>query len=217
MTRESVWRAGARDLRDALRASREPSLRAAVFGKTPMAVAGGVGWVALNLNAQALPFAGGAAATLGALQALRGAGTGVGPLAANHVIGRGARAHIVAHVAAIATFAGAIGIAMADSAAAALASVFIWGAGGGSLWVITQTEIQQRGLPAMRGRLLSLDALGFTVGMSGGALVTGVVVDSGLDVGPLAIAVGSLAAVAWFWVRGRAVTRATGASPMPAS
>src|SRR5512139_2159363 len=90
-TRSSVWSAALDDVLVALRAARKPALRAGVFGKTPMAIAAGVAWVALNISSQTSPFAGGAAATLGALQAVRGAGTGVGPLAARSLLLRGGR------------------------------------------------------------------------------------------------------------------------------
>ncbi|MBL9022913.1 MAG: MFS transporter [Myxococcales bacterium] len=203
------------DLRVALVATKRRDLRAAVFGKTPPAVAGGAAWIALNLGAEALPFAGGAAATLGALQAIRGVGTGVGPLVSRGLVARGYAPALVAHACALAAFVGAIGIACVGGPSSAIGSVLLWGAGGGALWVITQTEIQQRSDEAMRGRLLALDALGFTLGMSGSALLTGLLVDSGIALGTVGALVVTASALSWFFVRaqGRAArTTGTGRS-----
>lgn len=189
------------DLRAALGAAGQHELRAAVFGKTPMAVAGGAAWIALNLGAEALPFAGGAAATLGALQAVRGIGTGVGPLVSRGLVARGHAPALVAHAAALAAFAGALGIAWVGGPPSAIGSVLLWGAGGGALWVITQTEIQERSDATMRGRLLALDALGFTLGMSASALVTGLLVDAGVALGSVAVLVVAASALGWIYVR----------------
>lgn len=192
------------DLLAAVVATKDRDLRAAVFGKTPMAVAGGAAWVALNLAADAMPFAGGAAATLGALQAVRGVGTGIGPLVSRGFVARGIAPGPVAHAAALAVFAGSIGIACVGGPALALVSVLLWGAGGGALWVITQTEIQQRSAEAMRGRLLALDSLGFTLGMSGSAVVTGVLLDAGIGLAIIAALVVAVASAGWVAVRGAA-------------
>src|SRR4029079_7882803 len=86
-----------------------PELFRAVFAKAPIALAGGGGWVALNLVAGRLGPLGSAAISLGVLQAVRGAGTGLGPMAAAAWIKRGRSAKLAAHAAALLTF-GAIAV-----------------------------------------------------------------------------------------------------------
>ncbi len=201
--RSGVWSAAVNDLLVALKAARRPALRAGVFGKTPMAIAAGVAWVALNLSSQMRPFAGGAAATLGILQAVRGAGTGAGPLFARSLLVRGYRGDGVAHAAALVAFAGTIGLAWLGGPVLALAAALAWGTGGGALWVITQTEIQERSTDDMRGRLLALDALGFTLGMSGGAFCAGFFVDRGFALAPVAAIIVAAAGLLWISVRAR--------------
>jgi predicted MFS family arabinose efflux permease len=149
------------------------------------------------------PFAGGAAATLGILQAVRGAGTGAGPLFARSLLVRGYRGDGVAHAAALVAFAGTIGLAWLGGPVLALAAALAWGTGGGALWVITQTEIQERSTDDMRGRLLALDALGFTLGMSGGAFCAGFFVDRGFALAPVAAIIVAAAGLLWISVRAR--------------
>src|SRR5262249_39992430 len=70
------------EMRIAFRHSLErPALFRAVFAKAPVALAGGAGWLVLNLVADRSTAFGAGALTLGILQAVRGAGTGLGPLA----------------------------------------------------------------------------------------------------------------------------------------
>jgi MFS family permease len=189
------------DLVVALRAAKKPALRAAVFGKTPMAITAGVAWVALNESSRSVPFAGGAAATLGALQAVRGIGTGVGPLLARDLLARGLRGGVVGHAAIVAAFAGTLGMSMLGGPVMSLACSFAWGLGGGALWVITQTEIQERSDDDMRGRVLALDALSFTVAMSFGAFAAGFCLDAGLGIAPPAAMLLAGAAMLWMWIR----------------
>ncbi len=55
------------------------------------------------------------------------------------------------------------------------ALVFIWGLGAGVMMSMTRTTVQEYAPPAHRARILSLYQLGFTGGMSVGALFIGVV------------------------------------------
>jgi len=187
-------------------------LRGGVFGKTPMAFAGGAAWVALNLNARSLHLVGGAAVTLGLLQALRGVGTGVGPLLARAALTRtnGGR---VAHVAAAVTFAGTLAVCLVASLAdvevalgvvAAVIGVCLWGLGGGALWVITQTEIQHQSSDDVRGKMLAFDGIGFALAMSFSALFFGAAHDQGVPLPAAAVIVVVAAALAWGFVRSSA-------------
>jgi MFS family permease len=189
------------DLRLAFREARRPALRAGVFGKTPTGVAAGVSWVALNVGAQAHPWAYGAAATLGILQAVRGVGTGVGPLFARAATARFGQHSSIAHVAALVAFAGNVIVAFMHGPVSSLIGVFLWGLGGGAIWVLTQTEIQQRSSTEMRGRMLALDSLGFTVSMSASAVLFGWAIDRRLPLAPTVLVLVGLAVAMWLWIR----------------
>ena len=70
-------------------AERHPGLLEAVFSKAPLAIAGGGAWVLLNLTAEDVGLWGSRALALGALQAARGVGTGVGPVLSKLLVKRG--------------------------------------------------------------------------------------------------------------------------------
>jgi len=195
------------DMREAFRDARHPVRRGAVFGKTPMAIAAGVAWMALNLTANRAPFVGGAAATLGVLQATRGIGTGIGPLVVRRLERAGVSRDRLAHFAALAVGAGALGLTWASGPIGALASVMSWGAGGGALWVVTMTEIQERSADSVRGRLLALDALGFTLGMSGSALLVAAALERGVSLTRAAAAILAAATLGWLLLRMRPAPR----------
>lgn len=202
-----------RELLAAARVAVVAPLRGGVFGKTPMAFAGGAAWVALNLNARSLHLVGGAAVTLGLLQALRGLGTGVGPLLARAALTRdknGENGARVAHVAAGVTFAGTLAVSVAAAVASvdvaagvvcAVVGVGLWGLGGGALWVITQTEIQRLSRDDVRGKMLAFDGVGFALAMSSSALFFGAANDQGVPLPAAGLVVVVLAALAWWFVR----------------
>jgi MFS family permease len=168
-------------MRAALRHALErPGLFEAVFAKTPMAVAGGAGWVLLNLTAGELGGAAGAGLALGLLQAVRGAGTGVGPLLAKNLTARGIsvaallRASVALSLLSVALFA------LAGGWALLLALVLLWGMGGGGSWVFSSSAIQQLSSESFVGRTSALDQLAFTLGMASAALATGLAIDAGI-------------------------------------
>lgn len=189
------------DLRLAVREARRPALRAGVFGKTPTGVAAGVSWVALNVGAQAHPWLYGAAATLGILQAVRGVGTGIGPLLARAATARFGQHANIAHVAALVAFSGNLIVALMVGPLSSLTGAFLWGLGGGAIWVITQTEIQQRSSAELRGRMLALDSLGFTVGMSASAVLFGWAIDHGLPLLTTVLVLMGASVAMWLGVR----------------
>jgi MFS family permease len=98
-----------RDLADALRFARaRPGVLRALFSKAPVAIGGGAAWLALNfVAADARPF-GSAALSLGALQAARGAGTGIGPAIAGALARRGVRWSSLDAAAFVVAFAGMV-------------------------------------------------------------------------------------------------------------
>jgi MFS family permease len=54
--------------------------------------------------------------------------------------------------------------------------VFAWGAGAGVMMSMSRTTVQEYAPPAHRARVLSIYQLGFTGGMSAGALLAGIIV-----------------------------------------
>jgi MFS family permease len=154
------------DTAEALReAARRPALLRAVLGKTPVALAGGAGWLALNLvSASAAPF-GSAALSFGLLQAVRGAGTGIGPAGATWLVRRGASAERLAVAASLAAYAGIAALAVARSPAALVIVSLVWGVGTGTNWVLAHTALQRESGDAVIGRLAAFDELLVTVAM----------------------------------------------------
>jgi hypothetical protein len=191
------------EARVTLRLALGRDLRQFVLAKTPVALAAGAGWIALNLVAQARPELGGPSATLGVLQGVRGIGTGVGPILAVYALGRGVRRDLLDHLGAAASFAGIFGLAFSPNAGFALLSVFFWGSGAGINWVLTTTVIQERSPPAYLGRLIGADALFYTIGMSGTALLSGELVESGVNLVHATVLGAAIGTVSWIALRWR--------------
>jgi MFS family permease len=173
------------DIVDAARLAWRADLRRTIFAQAPIALVAGSGWMCLNLAGSSLPLAFGAATTVGILQAIRGVGTGVGPivLGADFLSRRPRLARLVgdraADISAGMVALSCLLVAWAPSATIVAIGSFAWGAGSGALWVIIMTEIQQRAPEATRGRMIAFSGLAFTTIMSAGALITAVVVDAG--------------------------------------
>ncbi|HEY2510408.1 MAG TPA: MFS transporter, partial [Polyangiaceae bacterium] len=141
----AVLRTIASDLSEAVAHARSrPLLARAVLAKVPVAVAAGAGWLALNLFAdRAHPF-GAAALSLGVMQAVRGAGTGIGPALATGFVDRGGRKARAGAVAYLVAFAGIALFVRTLDPVAILVVVLLWGAGSGANWVLSSTELQRR-------------------------------------------------------------------------
>jgi MFS family permease len=187
----------------------QPSLFRAVFSKAPVAIAGGAGWVVLNLVAGRSTAFGAGALTLGIVQAVRGAGTGLGPLAAAS-LRPGSRAALLApHVAVVVALAGIALFPLAEPAPALLlGTTLVWGMGSGANWVLSSAALQTLAPDRVIGRLSSLDDLTTTAAMVAGAFVGGAVCEGGLGAGAAA-AVGALLGLAgWLAL----ATRGDGAS-----
>lgn len=190
------------EMREALARLSRADVRAAVLGKTPPALASGLGWIALNVLALEAPFASGAATTLGVLQAMRGFGTGVGPLVAVSLIRRGAiRRETMAWLGMAAEVGGALAMALTREPAIALGASLAWGCGAGTLWVITATEIVERSEDRVRGRLLAIDAIGYALAMSAGGLVTALAIEAGLGWVMAVATIGVITVLGWAAVR----------------
>ena len=169
-----------RDLRAALGdAIAQPRLLRATLAKVPVAVAGGAGWLSLNLIAAAQHPFGSAALSLGVLQAVRGAGTGLGPLLAAALERRGlARHHLVAAAYTLA-FAGMAAFACGEGAVSLASAALAWGTGSGANWVLSQAELQHRAGDHVIGRLAALDELAVAIAMITGATAAAFAIDGG--------------------------------------
>jgi len=166
----TIVRETPRDTAHALRvAARRRDLLAAVLGKTPIALAGGAGWIALNLlGAELRPF-GAAALSFGVLQAVRGAGTGIGPAIAARLERGGIGENTLQWAARLTMLGAVLALAVARTPATLVAAALVWGMGTGSNWVLAHTALQRHSPDEVIGRLAAFDELLVTVAMVLGA------------------------------------------------
>lgn len=195
---------GHREFADAFRYARaHPGLFRAVFAKAPLALAGGAGWLVMNVVAGRSAAFGTGAVALGALQAVRGAGTALGPM----VIARLPVHHRDARLALIlcgaAGFAGIALFPVVEGTPALLVAIaLVWGMGIGANWVLSSAAIQRLSPDTHIGRLASLDELSNTCAMIAGAFVAAAVLDATERVTAAAL-IGVLAgALSWLWLHG---------------
>lgn len=184
----AIVRATPRDTVAALRVANahRPLLRA-VLGKTPIGLAAGAAWVSLNLiGATEQPF-GAAALSFGVLQAMRGAGTGIGPPIAAR-LRRGGVAESRLQAVAIALALVAIGsLGFVRGAVPLLVLCLVWGVGTGSNWVLAHASLQQHANDEVIGRLAAFDELLVTLAMVASAFLGAAVITwVGLAAAPLA-------------------------------
>jgi MFS family permease len=190
------------DLSEAARmAWADPALLRAVCSKTPLALAGGAGVVLLNLIARDVPFAGATATTLGALQAARGVGTGVGPLIAARLGGSLA----VWQASAWVSFAAIALLILPLPGTILLAVTFVWGCGTGANWMMSSASLQQQAPDATLGRLSGLDMLLVESSFAASAVLAGLLVEQ-IDDRSATVWVGVALGVA-SWLAVRAATR----------
>lgn len=197
-----IWglvRAVPRDLWAALgHACAQPALFRAVFSKVPAALAGGMGWVTLNLVADRTAPFGAAALSLGILQSVRGAGTGLGPLGIS-ILTRGSDpGRGLEHAAALTTFAGIMTFSLVQPwPALLLVAALVWGMGGGSNWVLTSASLQRLAPDAMIGRLSSIDDLATTTTMVVGALLAAFLCQASFSLQAIGATAAGAGLVAW--------------------
>lgn len=175
---------------------RRPRLLAALLGKTPAALAGGAGWLALNLlAARHHPF-GPTALSFGVLQAVRGAGTGLGPIVAERLRLRGvARRHLQAAAMTILLVAIA-GLAVARAPWALAILALAWGVGTGTNWVLSHAALQRHADDEVIGRLAAVDELLTSMAMVGAAFAGAAVAERVAAVAGLGVGLGGLGLVA---------------------
>ncbi len=185
-----VVRETPRDTLVALRAAAaKPALLVAVLGKAPLAFAGGAGWVSLNLiAADAAPF-GAAALSFGLLQAIRGAGTGIGPVLASRLVRRIPEPRLQA-ISVVTTLAALPCLAITRSPLGLSVAVLLWGIGVGSNWVLSHTALQRHSELEVLGRLAAFDELLVAGAMVASAFIGAAAIESfGLAGGPLVAAI----------------------------
>jgi len=199
-----------RDIVLAARAGWSPRMRRSIFTFAPVALVSGSGWLHLNLVGHVHALAAGAAATIGILQAIRGVGTALGPIASRRV--SGSSLDRFADVGALVVVIGAVGLAFAPTFWFASIAAVLWGAGGGAVWVILTTEIQTSKDEAMRGRYIALAGLAFTASMTLGAWTAAALLQVGLSEGIGAVIIGAAACVSWLALRRPSLETAPGRS-----
>lgn len=157
---------------------KEPELRLATLAKAPHAIAGGASWLALH-GLVALHFDGAAVAlTLGFAHALRGLGTGLGPLSAVWLVRRASRRrvwivfHGLALVAMALFFLVPVGYAL-------VALSILWGAGSGANWVFSSEGMQRLADDEFQGRVAALDGTLYITAQAFAVLACAVVIDAG--------------------------------------
>jgi hypothetical protein len=167
-------------------AKEEPRLLPVLLAKLPPGLAWGAAWLALHLLAeQRAPF-GAVAVSIGILQAVRGAGTGFGPIVATRRLKLGtSEPRLLAVALGVLLVAIPVFVA-AEHPIVLLVAVFLWGAGSGASWVISSTMLQRIAGDARIGRLTALDELANALSMQLSALIVALEVTHGL--GPLAAA-----------------------------
>lgn len=173
-------------------ARRDPQLTAALLAKTPAAALSGAGWLAINLLAtERAPGYLDAALALGLSHALRGAGTGIGPLTLKRLWPTSANGPLLLAIAGLLAFV------WAPTFELSLLALLIWGMGSGHNFVRSTATIQLHAPQATLGRLTAIDFLCLTLTQSTLALLTGALIDRGapLTAGVYAAAACALAGV----------------------
>ena len=198
-----VARATPADTIAALRvAAADPPLLRAVLGKAPLALSSGAGWIALNLvGAAEQPF-GAAALSFGILQAVRGAGTGIGPALASRALRAGVSTAWLDAAVRVSMLGGVAGLGVVRSPLGLAAVALLWGMGGGTNWVLQHTALQRHAGDQVIGRLAAFDELLVTVAMVLGAFAgAGAAVAAGPRLAALVgVVLAALALAAARWV-----------------
>ncbi len=197
--RESVHRELAQGWRVAMA---DPDLRRAVLAKAPFALAGGAGWLAIALRADALL---GAAIGFGVLHAIRGVGTGIGPALATKVLARGGRRERVWQLTYVVGLLGVVALGAASTVGLAVTAAFAWGVGGGANWVISAERMATLGPDRFMARLGAIDQVAMIAAMTFSVVALASWVELGGNLGAGVLALVGLAAVGWLALQRRSV------------
>lgn len=148
----------------------------AVLGKSPLALATGAAWVTLNLLAAVSQPFGSAEVSFGVLQAIRGAGTGIGPLIAGRLAKAGVSQHKLEIAVAILSLASMACLTFARTPLALGVVCLAWGTGVGANWVLMHASLQRLSTDAIIGRLAAFDELLVTIAMTASAFAGAAVI-----------------------------------------
>jgi hypothetical protein len=196
------------DLKNAFNHARiRPALFRAVLGKAPVALGGGAGWLILNLVADHAKPLGTAAMSLGILQAIRGAGTGIGPVCVAWFSRGAIPSRNIERLAVFMSFLSILLFSwMQLSPVVLLVVTLTWGLGTGTNWVVTASNLQRLAPNEMIGRLSSLDELVTTAGIALSAILAALLLEMGLTM-PQVAAIGiGLGTVVFVWLDQRKPT-----------
>lgn len=172
-------------------------LRRAVFAKSPYALAAGAAWIALAIAADDLTGAAMGGVAFGALHALRGIGTGLGPMTLLAAVRRGRDRLSTWRILYWVGLLGCAGVGFANHVGWLLVASLLWGIGGGANWVASTELIQRCSEDGILARTNALDQIGMILAMTAGALVTALLYEAGLSLGwSAAIPVG-LGSLGW--------------------
>lgn len=206
-----------RDLKNAFDYARaRGNLFRAMLGKAPVALGGGAGWMLLNLVADQAKPLGTAAMSLGILQAVRGAGTGIGPIAVTWMSRGATPSRTLERVAVIMSFSSIIIFTWSPSVPALLlAMTLFWGMGTGANWVVTAANLQRLAPDAMIGRLSSIDELWVTACMVLGVVIAALLLEAGLTMPQVALVGTGLGMALFVWLDQQEPTRPKELAPAP--
>lgn len=170
------------ELLDAWRfAEARPAILTALFAKSPVAFAGGAAWIYLVESSTHWALLGAGAITLGALHAVRGIGTGVGPVIALMMESKKQNTGLILGASALAVAAGIFLLSLSNGPGLALLAVLIWGMGSGANWVKSTSVLQKLSPDGFRGRLAAIDLLTSALAMCGGAFCGAALMDAGMS------------------------------------
>lgn len=188
---------------------RDAPILQAVLAKVPLAFASGAGWIWLHALAGQQRL-GDAALALGTLHALRGIGTGLGPVLWARVPGWGGSPlgmHAGAWVGILAIAAFVVGPSLPVSLASeiTLVAAMLWGVGVGANWVTASTRTQMLTPNHALGRIGGISLMLTTAMQCLGGVLGAVVASRGTSAssGWLGVAGGVL-----LWLAIEAVARA---------
>ena len=207
------------DLKNAFNHARHRAdLFRAMLGKAPVAIAGGAGWILLNLVADRAKPLGTAAISLGILQAVRGAGTGIGPVGVTWFTRGAPPSRTIERLAVIISCASIVVFTWNPSMATMLlVTTLFWGIGTGTNWVLSSANLQRLAPDDMIGRLSSLDELAATACLVLGAFIGALLLEAGLTMPQVALAGTSLGMVLFVWLDQRQPTTPKELAPADAS
>jgi MFS family permease len=196
-------------LREGLRyVGENPKILTLILAKTGTGLLGGSMVILVIYGERIFPIAGHGVLAMGLLYAVRGVGSGIGPIL-GHRITRGIeRAMWTLITASFFICAGAfLGLSCATTLAFALLALWVASLGGSNIWVMSATLLQVHTASRFRGRVFALDFGAWMLAVSVSNYLIGVGLDHwGLSARELAAALGGvmlLPGFAWLWASRR--------------